>query len=437
MMPQTIIAALVLAFAVITDAEQAKSRMRARSKSLWAPRNPMKPVFVPPTMLLMSSPMERKVSYTQISNSKSVGGVVLPILDAGLQGPTGIAWDSPRKALYVADAALRKIFRVKLKAFKCKRQCKGIEYQLAVDGNQFTIVENIISTSVSVDPAGNLFFTDQDSNSVNKLPVATIHQIVEGKLLPKNLARTSESEYEGEEAAEESAEAASAIEGKEGKATTPTVTPRPPSIFSLYEKGVSPNVGTPAGVAVDGSQLYWTNQVGGFSSGAVSFGKKDPRVKDTDGSEEGKPTFPSTKLANNTGSAYGVAVTSSKVVFTATQHYVYAASRGSGEVVALTSDLLKPRGVVWDGDNTVFVADQEGNFVVSLPCGLLKEGAPISHVVDFHSPFGIALVKSGDPVWAPIVALEGGGAPHSAQAGSLVMVIAMIALLLTLGRSDA
>jgi len=74
-----------------------------------------------PEMLLISSPMERKISYTMLKDFKSVGGVVLPILDAGLVAPYGLAWDAPRSALYICDT--KKIFRVKLKSFKCLSQC--------------------------------------------------------------------------------------------------------------------------------------------------------------------------------------------------------------------------------------------------------------------------------------------------------------------------
>jgi len=185
-------------------------------------------VFNPPSMLLMSSPMERKVSYTQIVNFQSVGGVVLPLLDAGLVGPYGIAWDGPRGALYVCDGALRQIFRVQLQAFKCTRQCKGIDYQLKTVGNRYVVVEGVIAQWASVDAEGNLFFTDQEKNSVDKLPVEAIDMIIRDQLLPKNLGRTTEPESEGEEAVKE------AEEPMAGENTTVThvTTPQPPSIFS-------------------------------------------------------------------------------------------------------------------------------------------------------------------------------------------------------------
>lgn len=376
-------------------------------------------MFRAPTMLIFSSPMERKVSYTQIQNFKSVGGTVLPILDAGLVAPYGIAWDAARSALYISDAAQRKIFRVKIVAFKCKRQCKGLEYHLKVHGNHYTVVEGVISQWVAVDRKGNLFFTDQETNSVNKLPVEYIDKIVHDLLLPKDLERTTEPEAEGEESATESTSSLFDSTNATEQAAKPT--PPPPSIYQLYENNVNPHVGTPAGVVADSAQLFWTNQVGGFAKGSVCEGKSTPRVKKPAQGDD-KPTFPSFKIANNTGSAYGIALTTSKILYTDTSHTVWAASKGTGEVVALTKSMLKPRGIVWDGDNTAYVADEEGNNIVSIPVGLLKENAPASPTVDVHAPFGLAMVRPTDPLWDMFE--QWSGAQRSARP---VMLLASVA----------
>jgi sugar lactone lactonase YvrE len=418
----------------------ASLRVKAKAADTADPRT----VFSPPTMLIMSTPMERKVSYAQISNFRSVGGVVLPLLDAGLVGPYGIAWDGPRSALYVCDGALRKIFRVELEAFKCTSQCKGLEYQLRVKGNKFTVVEGVIAQWAAVDMHGNLFFTDQETNSVDKLSVESIQMIVREQLLPKDLGHTTEAEAEGEEAA---VEAETAIVGEnertvvdangeetvvevEKSTATHVTTPQPPSIFQLYENKVSPHVGQPAGVATDGSRLYWTNQQGGFTSGSVVEGKTHPLIKQP-AQGDSKPTFASTKIVNNTKSSYGITLTTDKILFTDSSHHVWATRRGEGNApVALSSGLLKPRGIVWDGDNTAYVADQEGNFVVSLPVGLLKENAPITHTVDIHAPFGIALVKKTDPLWNPFL---WSSAHRMASTGTLAMIMASVGLAITLG----
>jgi sugar lactone lactonase YvrE len=359
--------------------------------------------------------MERKVSYFQLSNFKAVGGTVLPLIDSGLQAPYGIAWDSARSALYVADGGLRKIFRVTVKGVKCERQCKGIEYQLKTTGNQYTIVDGVVSQWVSVDSDGDLYFTDQQTNSVSKVTVDTIQKMIDGKLVASELKRTTEPEMEGLEAA---AEAEAPLENTPTSKTV-TTTPRPPSIYELYASNACANVGTPAGVVASGSQLYWTNQVGGFGKGSVSYGKTHPKVKTASG-ETQKPTFASNKFANNTGSAYGITITDTSILYTDSSHNVWMASKGSGNVVALSKAMLKPRGIIWDGDNTAYVADEEGNFIKSMPVGLLKENAPVAHCVDFHAPFGIALMNNDDPIWDRFK-VNRNGATGVAQVSLLVM----------------
>jgi len=397
-------------------------KMKAKDGAVWTE------LFQAPEMLLISSPMERKVSYTQLKNFKSVGGTVLPLLDAGLVAPYGIAWDAPRNALYICDGSLRKIFRVVLKAFKCKRQCKGLDIQLRTDGNRYTVVEGVIAQWASVDANGNLVFTDQETNSVNKLTVDVIDKITKGKVLPKDLGKVTEAEAAGEEAAKESTEA---LVGE--KPNKPAVaTPAPPAIFQLYQKKVCPHVGTPAGIVAEGDRLYWTNQIGGFTSGTVAEGKTNPKVKGpAKGDNQDAPSFPSFKIATQK-SAYGICLTTSKVLFTDTTHNVWATSRGTRETLALTSSLLKPRGIVWDGDNTAYVADQEGNFIVSMPVGLLKENAPVSRVLDIHGPFGIALMKTSDPIWDPLKE-EFAGARGIAGSSSFVMLVVGAALAITMG----
>jgi len=378
--------------------------------------------FHPPTMLLISSTQEKKVSYTQLSNFKS-NGVVLPILDGSVAAPYGIAWDAGRSVMYVCDGTLKKIFRVKLKAKECVHKACKMPYQLVADGDQLTVVEKVLAQWVTVDHDGNLYFTDKDSKSVNRLDLEYINQIIQGRITPKDLKRITEPVAEGEEAVKESRE-----EGKKGeKPTTKTAltTPMPAHIFQLYENGASKNVGMPAGLAISGPELFWTNEQEGGSKGSVAYGKNHPRVK-APVKGDGRPSFASAKMANVTGSAYGIALTSNKVLYTDLSQNLWATSRGSGKTVALSKALLKPRGIVWDGDNTVFVADQESNKIVSIPVGLLRENAPVTQTLDIHAPFGIALISKDDPVWNPLRA-KYGGANRVASVGALVLaVVAMI-----------
>mmetsp|Transcript_13368 Transcript_13368/g.20294 ORF Transcript_13368/g.20294 Transcript_13368/m.20294 type:complete len:92 (+) Transcript_13368:419-694(+) len=69
---------------------------------------------------------------------------------------------------------------------------------------------------------------------------------------------------------------------------------------------------------------------------------------------------------------------------------VYAVSR-DGSTTELVSGLGMPRGLVWDGDNTVYVADQAANKVFSVPVGRFMDNAPIEQSVLCQGVFGLAL----------------------------------------------
>jgi len=375
--------------------------------------------FSPPDMLIVSSPAERKVSFAPIKNYKSAG-VTLPIIDAGVMAPYGLAWDGPRSALYICDGTLKKIFRQTLKAVECvsKGDCKGNAFQLKADGDKQVIVDNTLSRWASVDEKGNLYYSDVDTKSINKINVEFIDMISDGLLLPKDLVKTNEPDAAGEEAAKESVE-------DDANATTKTAVTTPlPSIVQLYEADASTDVGTPSGVVASGPALYWANSEDGLAKGSVSFGKTNPRIKKVKEGED-QPSFPSAKLANNTASSFGIAVTKTAVVYGDVSSNLWAANRGTGEVVALSKNMLTPRGIVWDGAETVYVADQDGNSVSSVPVGMLKPNAPVTQTLDIHGPFGVALVRPTDPIWNALRVKHGeseSGANRIASVSALAMV---------------
>jgi len=398
-------------------------------------KNPFWEPFQAPEMLFISSPTERKVSYVHLENFQAKGEV-LPLVDAGLVGPSGLAWDGPRSALYICDG--NKIYRVEVKAFKCTRQCKGVEYQLRTEGNRFVVVEDVVTQWASVDHEGNLYYSDQMTNSVNKLSVEAINMITNEQLLPRELVKTTEPETAGEE---------SAAEHEEGligdiadiihvSATTKPLAPGKRIIVQLYEKGVSHTVGTPAGVSVSGGDVYWANQMGGFTAGSVAKGRSHPHAtQPSDG--DGGPAFPSEKIASNIGGAYGIVVTSNKVVYSATEHCVYGAGKRTNEVVDFNCGLSQPRGLAWDGDNTVYVADELNNKIFSIPVGELKANAPVSKVVDIHGPFGLAMMSSSDPIWEPFQTLVRSSTHEVGSGRTLLIILASVVFGLNAGSSPS
>jgi len=356
-----------------------------------------------PSLLIMSSPTEAKVCYSEISDFKSAGNNVMPLIDAGLSGPYGIAFDgggtgsegSTRSALYVADMHGKKIVRYDLKARECSEETCKVRYELSVDGMPVNVLEGVSAEWVAVDDAGNLYFTDKETKSVNKLAESVINQILQGSLAASSLRRLDEQQAEAVTAAQ-------TADGSDRKlgATDNSVslaTSEGQSVVALYQEGQSLHVGVPGGVALGGGgeELYWTNQADGLAKGSVVRGQPSPAAPIGLHSGSRATEFPSYVVANNTATAYGVAAGRGVLVYGDEKTSVYGARVNTGVTVVLNEEFELPRGIVFDGDNTMYVADNGGNAVFTLPIGALQPVSK-SRVVDLKGPWGVALIKSTD-----------------------------------------
>jgi len=124
---------------------------------------------------------------------------------------------------------------------------------------------------------------------------------------------------------------------------------------NLYTGG---SVSGPSGVSgASGSGIvYWTNTVSGTSKGSVVAGDITTGV--------------TTTLASNIDMAHGVCVSQNNVFFTADAKNMYAVKRTGGAVVEVASSFGRPRGCVYDGDGTVYVADALHGKVYTLPANM-------------------------------------------------------------------
>lgn len=345
-------------------------------------------------VMLMSSRMEKKISYVEIKDGKAAGGVVLPLIDAGLCLPSGIAYDDARKGLFVADRGQHKIFHYVLKVAKCvdppdvpaADKCK-IGVKVTVEGEPKVLIEGVDSDWLTVDPAGNLYYTDEGDKSVNKLSQEVVYKLLIDEILPSDLTKVSEQVGEALTEASASEKLAGATGGADGDGAKP-------AIVTLYEAG--PEVGTPAGIATDGTNIYWTNMADGSTKGTVVEGQADPKAAVVKG-ENGAPENAANILTKEVQSAYGVTETNKLIVMTGDSKKVYAVSRTGGDVYTLSDSMFAARGVVWDGDSTAFIADEGNNIVYSLGVGTLKSNVPLSAVISFHDVFGLALIKGTAP----------------------------------------
>lgn len=148
--------------------------------------------------MLVSAPSERKICYTQVEDvNKALMNRVFPLVDGGLMQPKGIAYDKVRAHLYVADLDARKIIQYSIKALVDK---DTLQKSLTTHGAPTVVVDGTDVRWLTVDEEGNLYWTDQTSNSVNKLSHRIINMLQNRQMVASELKTVSEAQAEAEEA---------------------------------------------------------------------------------------------------------------------------------------------------------------------------------------------------------------------------------------------
>lgn len=343
------------------------------------------PRLTPRQFLFISSATQNKIVYTELKNFKTTTGRTYPLIDSGLSQPSGISFDRERGHLYVADTGSQKIFRYSIVV-----DDNNGNYNVVTEGPRLTIVEGKPVKWVEVSINGDVFFSDTAENSINKITKNTVDAIAHGTIPAASLELISEKQQE----------ATSAARSASSSSTDAMSATAAPYIYSLYEGTINTHVSLPAGVSSDGVRLFWANQQNSEKSGGAVRGEVEPQSP-VELAPGGNPApFPAYPLANTTGTGYGVAQTSNLVFFacqtTSSTGVVYGVNQESGSAVEFATGLVEPRGLVWDRDNTVFVADQAQNAVFSFPSGRSMHGAPLTKGVEFAGAFGVALMSDQD-----------------------------------------
>lgn len=217
--------------------------------------------------------------------------------------------------------------------------------------------QNVESRWVAVDGVGSIFFTDERNNLILRV---SGEKILRGDPTPKIL-------YSGIDISQVSA---------------------------------------PGGIAVDNFHMFWTNKAVGTQVGSVVRGFENPPETNVAASVRA--------IAKNAMKVYGACLSQNNVFYTNAQQSVYGVKKTGGAIATVTDKMLQPRGCVWDGDGTIFVADKAGNAVYSFP-GNMHNLAPsqLTKVVSFEDAFGVAVI-SGSP-----------GAPLRAAAALLGLALSV------------
>lgn len=253
------------------------------------------------------------------------------LIGTGLQYPQGLAMDSYRNYLYVADPGLQKLVRYPITTGRGDALYAGAQEVVA----QFVEVR-----AVSVDGFGNVYFTEEPTQNIWRV---TWDSMVAGTMVPE----------------------------------------------SVYNASTLSSVSAPGGIAVDNFFIYWVNKASGTSAGTLVRGHHKPP------SAGMNITATTNVLASNSAKCYGVCIARGNIFYTDDQSSLYGIQRSATarhDPVVVTTGLQEPRGCAYDGTGTVYVADKAQNAVFQFPGNMLQpfSFAP-QKAIDLQGAFGVAI----------------------------------------------
>lgn len=335
------------------------------------------PQLTPKQFLIISSSTEQKVVYTELKNFKSTTGRTFALVDSGLTDPRGLAFDRDRGALYIADKGAKQIFR-----YHVYVDDSNSALTLTTDGVQLAVMQNADVEWLHVDINGDVFYSDETNKTINRIPVNTIEMLSKGAFGAGDLSLISEKQMVASNSG-----ISDDIQSRE--------------VYAIYEGSTNPHVSTPAGVVSDGARLYWTNAVDGKKVGTVAEGSVDPHLPKTEKGGKVAAAFPSVSLSNETDTASAIAKSNKLIFFGSVDKGIGKVSSltSTGQVFDVATGLGQPKGLSWDGDQTLYVADQAASTVYSLPVGRLMENAPLTRSAVLNGAFGLTIFSEFDKAW--------------------------------------
>jgi hypothetical protein len=287
----------------------------------------------PSKYLIISAPKFSKVVYTRLPDDSNPepAKAPKPLIDSGLKMPQGLAVDRKRSKLYVADPDQRQVF------------CYTLSFS---GGNLYASDEPTIAANdvevrwVAIDGSGNVFITEEGQGQVMRI---NAEKLLRGDAKPE----------------------------------------------VIYDSLTSTHVSAPGGIAVDNFHVYWTNKAAGTEENVGSLVRGLEKPQGTNAANR------VVQLAQNTFKAYGVCLTEQNVFYTNSDKTVFGVKKTGSAVATISDAFQEPRGCVWDGDGTVYIADKKAGTVSSFS-GNQRNLAPttVDFVVKLEDAFGLATVSS-------------------------------------------
>jgi len=356
----------------------------------------MAPGVDPLQFLIISSPTQKKVAWTTLQNFASSDGRAFPLVSSGLNEPKGLAIDHANGWLYVADSGANKIFR-----YTILTDMSAGKPTLVTSGVRVTVSEGHPVEWLTLDKDGNMFYTAPDTNNINKISAVTLAKMGDRGTRATDLVIVSERTLEDQSMLKGTIpqEERNALQQGVMLADKP---PEAPNIYSFYEASINPHVSLPTSIWADGADLYWTNGQAGKTAGTIVKGEANPR---SHVGFHGSAPFPTTAITNISDGAFGLAKTNQFMFFSQNgpaprTGLVTGLIMGTNIKIDVTSRLVRPRGLAWDQDQTVYVADEDEGTVWSFPAGRLTANMPLTKTVHLDGAYGMAIFSSKDQAFS-------------------------------------
>jgi len=291
--------------------------------------------------LIMTLPTLRQIAYVALPDP-----VLRMLVLSDLVAPKGLAIDTGLNRLYVTDSAQQKIFWYQLVAVGSK---------LITDGRQHIALESVETNDITVDGAGNLYFT--------------------GKQIVLPPMTSQEGVYRHP-----------AIALYTGLTTEP---------LNTWNAGnTASHLSAAAGITNDNLNVFWGNAQGGETAGSVVRAAATP--------PDMSPESAVRSLAQNEDSVRSLCLTPLSAFYT-TGNGIYGLSKSKinadcveGSCAMISDELRDPQGIVWDGDGTVYVADGTVNKIYSFPSGALEAHVLSEVAAPGSKVHGLALLQVVD-----------------------------------------
>lgn len=331
--------------------------------------------FVPLTeYIFVSQPGQRSVAVTEVNAlTRKVTREARPFITSGLREPCGLAVDHTRQRLYVADPKAHKVFMYKLYFGS-----QGVSVR---QDKQYIAAHGMTPRWVAVDDKGTMFATDEARSFVAEVDAETLSYL--------------------------------------GRDDAPVGAVQP-KFAKLYAGSDTRQVDRPGGIAVDGNNLFWGNRHRGNPYGSILMAPEDPDAR----LSRGVPRMIHS-LSRNVAKVYGVCAAPNLVFYTGGARMVYGAKpasyQGRPSATVMLNDYAMPRGCVWDGDGTVFLADKGGNVVWSFPSSEHSFGlTQATKLFSVDDPYGVAVFRPNLAMNA-MGFLRGGAAQVAPALASLLL----------------